>query len=730
MEDKRVADFSEVDREILELYDGFKREIALDKFDGTRLDRAFLYAYARHRNQRRASGERYIVHPINVAKIVNRFYLDENSLIAALLHDVLEDTDATQEEIRKEFGDDVLFLVESLTKISKIKYKSKEESQADNFRKMIVAMAKDIRVILIKLADRLHNMRTIHYLSEEKQRRISRETMDVYAPIAHRLGIYWLKSELEDISFRCLYPDEYKELERKVQEALTRKQEVISYVESAIKQDMKDAGIECEVSGRVKNLYSIYTKMQRKQVDFSGIYDLLAVRIITNTEADCYRALGVIHSRYRPLPGRFKDYIALPKQNLYQSLHTTVFGPSGAVVEVQIRTKKMHEVAEEGIAAHYRYKEGLKIFDKYEKQFLWLRHLLKWQKEVENPREFLDTIKVDLFSGEVYVFTPAGDLKVLPRGATCIDFAYAIHTEVGHTCVGARVNGKFVPLKHQLSNGDIVEIQTQVNHEPSRDWLNYVVTSKARNRIRQKVRERERKEAAEIGKNLLAKELYKLNKGMQEFLKESRIEEHLQSFGCNSITELFEKIGFLKISPSTVISKIYPEHKKKPVKPTIKKQAYRVKVDGIDNVIVRLAKCCEPVYGDDIVGYVTRNRGIVIHRRDCENVRRLGYDCDRLVDVEWSDDEPKKLPVDLKIVVNNEMGVLAFITNAAVDFSINVKDVGVKYLDESESKAMINLKIEVKSRVEVEKFVNRLKENSNILRVERGRKIKQVVSHV
>jgi len=717
VEDQRI------DPEVAKLYEQFVNEINLEKFDRERLDKAFHFAYQKHKDQRRASGEPYIVHPINVARIVNRFYLDENSLIAALLHDVLEDTDASEDQIRELFGDDVLFLVSSLTKISKIKYRSKEESQAANFRKMIVAMAKDIRVILIKLADRLHNMRTICYLKKEKQERISQETMDVYAPIAHRLGIYWLKSELEDISFKYLHPKEYEELQRKVEESLARKQEVISYIESTIKRDMEEAGISCEVSGRVKHLYSIFTKMKRKQVDFDGIYDLLAVRIITDTEDNCYKALGVIHGKYKPLPGRFKDYIALPKQNLYQSLHTTIFGPSDAVVEVQIRTKKMHEVAEEGIAAHYRYKEGLKIFDKYEKQFLWLRHLLKWQHELENPKEFLNTMKVDLFRGEVYVFTPAGDLKVLPRGATCVDFAYAIHTEVGNTCVGARVNGKMVPLKYQLSNGDIVEIQTQANHVPSRDWLNFVVTSKARNRIRQKVRERERKEAAEIGRNLLAKELSKINKGLQEFLKQEKLGEILKDFGANSVDELLEKIGFLKVQPSSVISRVYPEEKKKHVRALPKKQAYKIGVDGLDDVMVKLAKCCEPVYGDEIIGYITRTRGIVVHRKDCENIQRLGYDCDRLIEVEWREDEPKKLPVDLKIVAMNRIGVLAHVTSVASNLSINVKDIKIRYLDESEERAVINLKVEVKNKSEVDKFVGMLSDNSNILEVGRGRKI-------
>ncbi len=714
-----------IDKSILELYEQFKNEVNADDIDFDRLDKAFLYAYQKHKNQTRASGESYIIHPINVAKIVNQFYLDENSLIAAILHDTLEDTDASSKEIESEFGSDVLFLVDSLTKIGRIEYKSKEETQADNFRKMIVAMAKDIRVILIKLADRLHNMRTICYLSKEKQIRIAKETMDVYAPIAHRLGVYWLKSELEDISFKYLYPKDYEFLESKIKESLSKKQELINYIEKSIKMDMEEVGIKCEVSGRVKHLYSIYTKMQRKKMDFDGVYDLLAVRVITSTEADCYAALGIIHKKYKPLPGRFKDYIALPKQNMYQSLHTTIFGPSDSVVEIQIRTQQMHEVAEEGIAAHYRYKEGLRILDKHEKQFLWLRRLLKWQSEVKDPKEFLNTVRVDLFRGEVYVFTPAGDLKVLPRGATCIDFAYAIHTEVGNHCIGARVNGKMVPLKTELTNGDIVEIQTVANHQPSRDWLKFVVTSKARSKIKQKVRERERFESIEIGKGLLSKELAKINKGLQEFLKEQDVEGELSYFGCNSIDELFARVGFLKIHPSSIVNKFYPDKKRKQTKSLPKKEVYKIRADGIDNIVVRLAKCCSPIVGEDIIGYVTRNRGIMVHRRDCENIQSLGYDCERLIDVEWdSQKNHEKMPVDIKITALNKLGVLAYITTTATQMYLNVKDIKIRYLDEKEEKALIQLRVDITDKKEIDKFIAVLDKNEFILDIKRGRKSK------
>ncbi len=712
----------EIDKNILSLYKDFESNIKVKDVDLDNVYRAFLYAYEKHEAQKRASGENYIIHPIAVANIVSTLYLDEQSLIAALLHDVIEDTNASKTEIEEKFGADVLFLVLSLTKIGKIEYKSKEETQADNFRKMIVAMAKDIRVILIKLADRLHNMRTICYLNREKQIRIARETLDVYAPIAHRLGIYWIKSELEDLSFKYLYPEDYKDLEKRVEESLRQKQGVIRFVESQIKDDMREAGIRCRVNGRVKSLYSIYTKIKRKKIDFGGVYDLIALRIITKTESDCYAALGIIHSKYKPLPGKFKDYIALPKQNMYQSLHTTVFGPSDAVMEIQIRTEKMHEIAESGIAAHYRYKEGTK-FDKNDKHFLWLRHLLKWQNELQNSKEFLNTMKYDLFMGEIYTFTPAGDLKVLPRGSTPVDFAYSVHTEIGNTCTGAKVNGKMVPLKHKLNSGDIVEIHTRQRHMPSRDWLNFVATSKARSKIRQKVSENEKKEAARIGRDLLAKELSKINIGIQEFTKEKNIDDICSNFGANSIEELFSKIGFGKINASSVVYRAYSIKAKKQNKPINTKITYKVNVDGMGNVMMKLAKCCKPVYGDDIIGYITRGRGVVIHRSDCKNIKRIGYDCERLIDVGW-DESGKKIPIILKVIVLNKMGVLANVTNIISKRNINTKDFKMKYIDDKDEKALFTFYLEINKKNDINDLVRALKENKNVVDVERTKILK------
>ncbi len=713
MEEKAVTAYQS---NIANLYAQLKRELWGRPIDLSSVEKAFNFAFEKHKNQKRASGEHYIVHPLEVARITSKLYLDEKSLIAALLHDVVEDTQCSIEEIHSEFGEEVASLVSGLTKISQVEYKSREEKQADNFRKMIIAMAKDIRVILIKLADRLHNMRTIDYLPEEKRKRIAGETLDIYAPIAHRLGIYWLKSELEDLSFKALYPDDFLEISQRVQKSIERKQEVIKFLENTIKEDMEENGIKCEVNGRVKHIYSIYKKMQVKGVDFDGIYDLVALRIITKTVKDCYAALGILHSKYKPIPGRFKDYIAIPKQNMYQSLHTTVFGPNNFIIEIQIRTKRMHEIAEEGVAAHYKYKEN-KPFDSSDRQFIWLRRLLEWHNELKNPREFLNTIKVDLFSGEVYVFTPRGDLKVLPRGATPVDFAYSIHTEIGNRCVGAKVNGKMVPLKYQLSSGDVVEIFTQANHIPSRDWLNFVVSSKAKSKIRQQVREREKQEAVEIGRNLLIKALSKSNKTLQSFLKEEKLPEVLSYFGLSKTEDMFEKIGFGKINPLSVISRIYPSEKKQ-LKVTPKENIYKVSVDGIDNISIRIAGCCKPVFGDEIVGYVTRTRGIVIHRKDCENIKRLGENTERLVDVEW-EGEKFNIPCELKVLTNDKIGMLAYVTNAISKYNINTKTFSMEHVGENGEQVLLSFTLELPDRGSIMSLVDKLKKNRDIIKVEK-----------
>jgi guanosine-3',5'-bis(diphosphate) 3'-pyrophosphohydrolase len=607
-------------------------------FDFDIIDRAFLFAYEKHKTQKRASNESYIIHPINTAKIVTRLLLDENTIAAALLHDVLEDTQTKEEEIESNFGPDVLNLVKALTKIESLHYKSAEQKQADNFRKLLVGIANDLRVILIKLADRLHNMRTIVYLNEEKRMRIAKETLDIYAPIAHRLGIYWLKSELEDRSFEIIDYNTYSKIKSYTENLLEKKEEYIRFIENSLREDLLQNNIKCEVNGRIKHIYSIYTKMQRKNVDLDSIYDFVAFRIITETEKDCYNALGVVHKLYKPLPNRFKDYIALPKQNMYQSLHTTVFGPGDVILEIQIRTQKMHEINEEGLAAHWRYKEGKK-FNLNDKMFVWLKKLLE-NTQNESSQEFLRDMKTDLESGEIYVFTPAGDLKVLPRGATCVDFAYEIHTQIGDMCTGAKVNNKMVPLRHELQSGDIVEILTSPSHKPSRDWLSFVKTSKARNKIKQSVREIEKQEMIFIGKNLLSKELLRHNITLASYIKSKAFKDSLSSLGFSKEDDLFENIGLKKINPANLIASLEPQKdttiKKKDIDTQVK-SGFVISIDGSSNFDIKLAKCCSPVAGDEIIGYISKNGVIMIHRIDCENIARIGYNSERLIKAQWQE---------------------------------------------------------------------------------------------
>ncbi|MGB9755335.1 MAG: RelA/SpoT family protein [Desulfurella sp.] len=681
------------------------------------VDRAFLFAYEKHKTQKRASNESYIIHPINTAKITLGLLLDENTIAAALLHDVLEDTQTKDEEIEEAFGQDVLTLVKALTKIESLQYKSAEQKQADNFRKLLISVASDLRVILIKLADRLHNMRTIVYLNEEKRQRIAKETLDIYAPMAHRLGIYWLKSELEDRSFEILDYKSYNKIKSYLENLLERKEEYIRFIENSLKEDLLQNNIKCDVNGRIKHIYSIYTKMQRKNVDLDNIYDFVAFRIITENEKDCYNALGVVHKLYRPLLNRFKDYIALPKQNMYQSLHTTVFGPGDVVLEIQIRTQKMHEINEEGLAAHWRYKEGKK-FNLNDKMFIWLRKLLE-NTQNESSQEFLSTMKTDLESGEIYVFTPTGDLKVLPRGSTCVDFAYEIHTQIGDMCTGAKVNNKMVPLRHELQSGDIVEILTNPSHKPSRDWLSFVKTTKARNKIKQSVREVEKQEMIVIGKNLLSKELLRHNITLQAYLKSKTFKDSLSNLGLSKEDDLFENIGLKKINPATILSALEPQ------KDTVKKKevetaqsSFVISIDGSSDFDIKLAKCCSPVAGDEIIGYISRNGIIMIHRIDCENIVKLGYNSERLIKAQWQESK-KKVKTILTIYAKDTLGLISKISSAIANLNINITDFKMKKQAEQD---IFLLEIEVSSIKEIHACVSALSKEPNIIKVERGLK--------
>lgn len=688
-------------------------------FDFDIIDRAFLFAYEKHKTQKRASKESYIIHPINTAKIVTRLLLDENTIAAALLHDVLEDTQTKEEEIESNFGPDVLNLVKALTKIESLQYKSAEQKQADNFRKLLVGIANDLRVILIKLADRLHNMRTIVYLNEEKRMRIAKETLDIYAPIAHRLGIYWLKSELEDRSFEIIDYNTYSKIKSYTENLLEKKEEYIRFIENSLREDLLQNNIKCEVNGRIKHIYSIYTKMQRKNVDLDSIYDFVAFRIITETEKDCYNALGVVHKLYKPLPNRFKDYIALPKQNMYQSLHTTVFGPGDVILEIQIRTQKMHEINEEGLAAHWRYKEGKK-FNLNDKMFVWLKKLLE-NTQNESSQEFLRDMKTDLESGEIYVFTPAGDLKVLPRGATCVDFAYEIHTQIGDMCTGAKVNNKMVPLRHELQSGDIVEILTSPSHKPSRDWLSFAKTSKARNKIKQSVREIEKQEMIVIGKNLLSKELLRHNIALASYIKSKAFKDSLSSLGFSKEDDLFENIGLKKINPANLIASLEPQKdttiKKKDIDTQVK-SGFVISIDGSSNFDIKLAKCCSPVAGDEIIGYISKNGVIMIHRIDCENIARIGYNSERLIKAQWQESK-KKVKTILTVYAKDTLGLISKISSAIANLNINITDFKMKKQTDQD---IFLLEIEVSNINEINECVNALSKEPSIIKVERGLK--------
>lgn len=688
-------------------------------FDFDIIDRAFLFAYEKHKTQKRASNESYIIHPINTAKIVTRLLLDENTIAAALLHDVLEDTQTKEEEIESNFGPDVLNLVKALTKIESLQYKSAEQKQADNFRKLLVGIANDLRVILIKLADRLHNMRTIVYLNEEKRMRIAKETLDIYAPIAHRLGIYWLKSELEDRSFEIIDYNTYSKIKSYTENLLEKKEEYIRFIENSLREDLLQNNIKCEVNGRIKHIYSIYTKMQRKNVDLDSIYDFVAFRIITETEKDCYNALGVVHKLYKPLPNRFKDYIALPKQNMYQSLHTTVFGPGDVILEIQIRTQKMHEINEEGLAAHWRYKEGKK-FNLNDKMFVWLKKLLE-NTQNESSQEFLRDMKTDLESGEIYVFTPAGDLKVLPRGATCVDFAYEIHTQIGDMCTGAKVNNKMVPLRHELQSGDIVEILTSPSHKPSRDWLSFAKTSKARNKIKQSVREIEKQEMIVIGKNLLSKELLRHNITLASYIKSKAFKDSLSSLGFSKEDDLFENIGLKKINPANLIASLEPQKdttiKKKDIDTQVK-SGFVISIDGSSNFDIKLAKCCSPVAGDEIIGYISKNGVIMIHRIDCENIARIGYNSERLIKAQWQESK-KKVKTILTVYAKDTLGLISKISSAIANLNINITDFKMKKQTDQD---IFLLEIEVSNINEINQCVNALSKEPSIIKVERGLK--------
>ncbi|HET9622914.1 MAG TPA: bifunctional (p)ppGpp synthetase/guanosine-3',5'-bis(diphosphate) 3'-pyrophosphohydrolase [Kofleriaceae bacterium] len=647
--------------------------------------RAYQFAAQAHDGQTRKSGDPYVTHPLAVAQIIAELKLDVASVCAGLLHDCVEDTSATVDQLGDLFGKEIAFLVDGVTKLGKLPYSTREEQQAENFRKMLLAMARDIRVILVKLCDRLDNMRSLSHLPPEKQERIASETMQIYAPLANRLGIQWVKVELEDLSFKHLHPGEYEQLAAEVAKSRGERLEYIHHVEKLIAKEMTDNGVPCDVFGRAKHLWSIYQKMKRTGRPFEEIHDAIGFRVITDTQMHCYQGLGVAHQTWTPIPGRFKDYIALPKPNLYQSLHTAVIGPRGERIEVQIRTRDMNLVAEHGIAAHWKYKENgsATVASVDDKKFAWLRQLMESQKELRDPTEFLESVKIDLFGDEVYVFTPGGDVKALPKGACPIDFAYAVHSNIGDHCSGARVNGMIVPLRYQLRNGDTVEIITSPNQKPNKDWLKLVKTARARTKIRYLLRAEQRDKAVALGTDLLDKALRKHSTTL------SRAEKQLiaaaKELHCMNIDELVIQIGYGKITTQQVLEKALPELSKKepeaPAKPesmlkTLLRKVTRrtstsgIKVAGEEDILVRFAKCCSPLPGDQIVGFITRGRGVTVHRRDCD--KGLDLDPERRIDVEWDGNGKAQHEVAIQILCADKPGLLAHISQSFSDQGVNI----------------------------------------------------------
>jgi guanosine-3',5'-bis(diphosphate) 3'-pyrophosphohydrolase len=684
------------------------------------LENAYHFSREAHCSQKRSEGSPYIRHPLSVAYILADIKMDLPSIAAGLLHDTIEDTDTTIEDIRNLFGKEVAFIVESLTKLAKVEFRTKKEAQAENFRKMLLAMSEDVRVILIKFADRLHNMRTLQHLPEGKRQRIAAETLEIYAPLANRLGIGWLRAEFEDLSFRFLMPELYDELVRKVAK---RKEEQEGYIRELIElitMKLQEEGLPGRVTGRVKHHYGIYQKMQKQRITFEQVHDVIGLRILTDTKANCYAILGLIHSLWTPIPGRFKDYIGVPKSNMYQSLHTTVIGPKGERVEFQIRTEEMHRIAEEGIASHWKYKEKGELDEKSSKYISWLRDLVQVQKEVPDAMDFLEAVKGEVVPEVVYVFTPKGEIKEMPIGSTPVDFAYGVHTQVGHRCVGAKINGKIVPLRYKLKNGDTIEIITSQTHGPSRDWLKFVVTQRAKTRIKQWIKAEERHQSVELGIKLLESELRKHNMS-NALMKSDDILKAAKALGVNSLEDLFVSVGFGKVSPHQVVNRLMPEKAAGEVE-TVKlrkpaKEQKGVSIRGIDNILYHTAKCCYPVPGDSLVGFVTIGKGVTIHRRDCANLERLVVEEARLVDVEWQSSGDSTANARLFVETIDKPGVLANLS--ALISSVNINISHLEASSTQDKKGHITFIIEVRDRAQLQTLIQKISQMEGILRVKR-----------
>ncbi len=695
------------------------------------LRRAYVFSAMEHKGQLRHSGEPYLVHPLEVSDILADLRLDTAAIAAGLLHDVVEDTLTTVDRIQELFGPEIAHLVEGVTKLSSIPFSSKEERQAESFRKMLLAMVDDIRVIMVKLADRLHNMRTLQHVPEDKRAKVAQETLDIYAPIASRLGMSKVKNELEELAFKALEPRAYEDLRKKVEARRKSTAGMVEELRRVISTKLDEAQVPyTRIEGRIKRLYSIHQKLRRQKVDLEQVYDFVALRVLTPTVKDCYAALGIIHQTWSPVPGRIKDFIAMPRPNGYRSLHTSVVSDRGFPFEVQIRSDEMHRIAEEGIAAHWKYKEGRVGAQRDEQYFRWLRQLLEWQQEVRDPQEFIQNLKIDLYPEEVYTFTPRGEVKSLPKGATPLDFAYAIHTDVGHRCVGARINGKMVPLRQRLKNGDIVEIVTQQGHKPSRDWLGYVVTSRARNKIKHFLHQEEKQRSVELGRRLYEREARRYDVNMKAVLDDQALLQAGAEHGLTRVDDVFAAIGYGKVSSRTILSKIVPQEGLKEKAPdtsltSVVKRVFargdsdKIKVRGADDLLVFRARCCNPIRGERIVGYITRGKGVSVHAASCSNVVSLLYDPERRIDVEWDKGEEGEpsYTVRLTVKVEDRKGILADVSAKVAGINTNIKTMEAT-TDEREGR--IEMTVEISDLKHLEKVIKSLRGVDGVLNVERA----------
>jgi guanosine-3',5'-bis(diphosphate) 3'-pyrophosphohydrolase len=695
--------------------------------------RAHTFALEHHKGQTRASGEPYITHLREVALLATKLKLDQASIATALIHDTVEDTPVTIDQVTASFGKEIADLVDGVTKLSQIKFTSREEAQAENFRKMLLAMAKDIRILLLKLCDRTHNMRSLEFLSESRRARIARETLDIYAPLAHRLGIYWIKSELEDLCLRYIYPQVFENIKKKVAASKKERETYIKEVVQLLNKELSQNNIKGKVSGRPKHFYSIYQKMERNNLEFDDIYDLIAFRIITESTMDCYAALGVVHAGWKPVPGRFKDYIAMPKPNGYQSLHTSVIGPRAHRIEIQIRTIEMHEIAERGIAAHWAYKENPDSNapdPKKQLELAWLQNLVESEKDIKDPHEFLSSIKEDLFPEEVFVFSPKGDLLSLPRNSTPIDFAYYVHTDIGHRCTGARINGQHVPLAYKLRNGDTVEVLTSANQSPSKDWLNLVVTTKAKQRIRSHIRSEERTRSIAVGKEALTKDLRKIKKSLNSILKSGALDIIAKDLGLKEVDAIFADIGYGKITSKAIIARLAPEitdleeqlGKEDSMLQKIFQKAAKalretsgVTVQGMDDMVFRFARCCQPLPGDRLVGFISRGRGVIVHSRNCSQA--LSFDPNRLVDVNWDKNVKTLRAISLQILCKDTLGILAGLTQTISAHGANISSANAVQKPGEQSLCTFQVHVETSSQLQM--LIRALEQLDGVIKVSR-----------